>query len=374
VELFRPRRDKVNAPSIKEPEAPVKEPEPPESIEDIWAPAAQVATVGIFVLLFVAALYMCRPVLLPVVAAMVVGTTLAPIVKGAARHRISPWVTAIALGVVLVAAAALAVTLLAQPVSEWITKAPDIGAAIRQKLYVLDRPLAALRELQEVLRPSAVNQVAIEPSQWGVVTPVIAAVTPAVVEITLFFVTLIFFLATQMDFRRFMVSFFATRNGKLRFIRITNDLESYLASYVAIVTVINFGLGVVVAIGAWLLGLPNPILFGMLAMALNYIPYIGAACMTLVLLAVSLVSFPSLGYALLPPAAFVAVATIEGQFITPTVLGRSLTLNPLVVLLALAFWAWLWGPMGAFLAVPLTIVALVVLHHLFPPDEDRLPT
>jgi predicted PurR-regulated permease PerM len=374
VELFRPRRDKGKAAPVKEPEAPVKEPEPPESTEDIWAPAAQVATVGIFVLLFVAALYMCRPVLLPVVAAMVVGTTLAPIVKGAARHRISPWVTAIALGVVLVAAAALAVTLLAQPVSEWITKAPDIGAAIRQKLYVLDRPLAALRELQEVLRPSAVNQVAIEPSQWGVVTPVIVAVTPAVVEITLFFVTLIFFLATQMDFRRYTVSFFATRNAKLRFIRITNDLESYLASYVAIVTVINFGLGVVVAIGAWLFGLPNPILFGLLAMALNYIPYIGAACMTLVLLGVGLVSFPSLTFALVPAAAFVAVATIEGQFVTPTVLGRSLTLNPLVVLLALAFWAWLWGPMGAFLAVPLTIVALVVLHHLFPPDEDKLPT
>ncbi len=373
MELFRPRRDKVKAPPLKEPEPPVKEPEPPESTEDIWLPAAQVATVGIFVLLFVAALYMCRPVLLPVVAAMVVGTTLAPIVKGAARHRISPWVTAIALGVVLVAAAALAVTLLAQPVSEWITKAPDIGAAIRQKLYVLDRPLASLRELQEVLRPSAVNQVAIEPSQWGVVTPVIAAVTPAVVEITLFFVTLIFFLATQMDFRRYTVSFFATRNAKLRFIRITNDLESYLASYVAVVTVINFGLGVVVAIGAWLFGLPNPILFGMLAMALNYIPYIGAACMTLILLGVGLVSFPSLTFALVPAAAFVAVATIEGQFITPTVLGRSLTLNPLVVLLALAFWAWLWGPMGAFLAVPLTIVALVVLHHLFPPDEDKLP-
>jgi predicted PurR-regulated permease PerM len=230
-----------------------------------------------------------------------------------------------------------------------------------------------LRELQEVLRPSAVNQVAIEPSQWGVVTPVIAAVTPAVVEITLFFVTLIFFLATQMDFRRYTVSFFATRNAKLRFIRITNDLESYLASYVAVVTVINFGLGVVVAIGAWLFGLPNPILFGMLAMALNYIPYIGAACMTLILLGVGLVSFPSLTFALVPAAAFVAVATIEGQFITPTVLGRSLTLNPLVVLLALAFWAWLWGPMGAFLAVPLTIVALVVLHHLFPPDEDKLP-
>jgi predicted PurR-regulated permease PerM len=94
---------------------------------------------------------------------------------------------------------------------------------------------------------------------------------------------------------------------------------------------------------------------------------------TLILLAVGLVTFPSLGFAFVPPAAFVALATVEGQFITPAVLGHRLTLNPLVVLLALAFWAWLWGPIGAFLAVPLTIVGLVTLHHLFPPEEDKLP-
>jgi len=111
----------------------------------------------------------------------------------------------------------------------------------------------------------------------------------------------------------------------------------------------------------------------MVAAVLNFVPYIGAACMTLILLGVGLVTFPSLGMALIPAATFVVVATIEGQFITPTVLGRRLTLNPLVVLLALAFWAWLWGPMGAFLAVPLTIVGLVTLHHLFPPDESKLP-
>jgi predicted PurR-regulated permease PerM len=128
-----------------------------------------------------------------------------------------------------------------------------------------------------------------------------------------------------------------------------------------------------VAVGAWLFGFPSPILFGILATVLNYIPYIGAACMTVILFGVGLVSFPSLAFALAPPAAFVALATIEGQFITPTVLGRRLTLNPLAVLLALAFWSWIWGPMGAFLAVPLTIMGLVTLHHLFPPDESRLP-
>jgi predicted PurR-regulated permease PerM len=176
-----------------------------------------------------------------------------------------------------------------------------------------------------------------------------------------------------MDFRRYMVSFFTTRDAKLRFIRITNDIEQNLASYLFTVMVINLGLGAAVALGAWLFGFPSPVLFGVLAMVLNYIPYIGAACMTVVLFGVGLVSFPSLALAFAPPAAFVALATIEGQFITPAVLGHRLTLNPLAVLLALAFWSWIWGPMGTFLAVPLTIMGSVTLNHLFPPDESKLP-
>jgi predicted PurR-regulated permease PerM len=365
LEFLRARREKGDAPGVKDPE-------PLESIDDIWTVPARVATVGIFSLLLGICLYFCRPVLLPVVAALVIGTTLAPIVKAAARHRISPWATASALGALLLGLAGTAVTLLSGPVSEWITKAPEFGNTIKQKLYVLDRPLAALRDLQDVILPSG-KTVAVEQSQLAIVTPVVTFVTPVVVEITLFFVTLIFFLATQIDFRTYTASFFTTRESKLRFIRIANDIEEHLATYVATVTIINFCLGVVVALGAWLFGLPNPIVLGLIAMTLNYIPYIGPACTTLILLGVGLVSFPSLGYALVPPAAFVGVATIEGQFITPTVLGHRLTLNPLAVLLALAFWAWLWGPMGAFLAVPLTIVILVTMTHLFPPDESKLP-
>jgi predicted PurR-regulated permease PerM len=105
---------------------------------------------------------------------------------------------------------------------------------------------------------------------------------------------------------------------------------------------------VVVAIGAWLFGFPNPVILGLVALVLNYIPYIGPACTTVILLAVGLVTFPSLGYALVPAAAFVGVATIEGQFITPTVLGHRLTLNPLAVLLALAFWGLAVGSDGGF--------------------------
>jgi predicted PurR-regulated permease PerM len=344
-----------------------------DSVEDIWTPAAQMATVGIFILLLGACLYFARAILLPVVAAMVIGTTLAPLVKAAARYRASPWLTAGIIATVLVIAVGTAATFLTKPVTDWVTRAPEIGATLRQKLYVLDRPIAAIRELQEVLLPSSGTTVAIEPSQFAMVTPVLAFMTPTVLQLVLFFVTLTFFLAAQMDFRRYVVSFFVTREAKLRFIRIAGDIEQHLASYVAVVTVINSCLGVAVAIGAWAFGFPSPVLFGILAAVLNYIPYLGAACFTLVLFAVGLVSFPSFALAAIPPAAFVGLATIEGQFITPAVLGRRLTLNPLAVILALAFWSWIWGPMGTFLAVPLTMIGLVILHHLFPPDQSKLP-
>ena len=343
-----------------------------EATVDIWASAAQAATVGIFVIMLWACLYVCRPILLPIAAAFVIGATLAPLVKAAARHGVSPWITATLLGVGLLAMAGTAVTLFAKPATELMAKAPEIGASIKQKFYVLDPPLAAIRELQQLFLSAGRSTVAVEP-QLGIVTPVLAFATPAVLQLMLLFVTLIFFLAAQVDFRRYMVSFFTTRNAKLRFIRIANDVEQNLASYLAIITVINSCLGIVVATGAWLFGLPSPILFGLLAMVLNYVPYIGAVCTTAILFGVGLVTFPSFAYALVPPAAFVIVAIIEGQFITPTVLGHQLTLNPLAVLLALAFWSWLWGPMGAFLAVPLTIIGLVLLHHLFPPDESKLP-
>ena len=366
MEFLSAQRERRNALNINDPQ-------PVESVEDIWGSAAQMATVGIFVMLLVTALYFARPVLLPVVAAMVIGTTFAPIIKRAREHGIPPWVTSIVLVTLMIAAAGLLVTLLAAPIAEWIGRAPEIGASLKQKLYVLDRPLAALRDLQNVLMPTSDKAVAVEQSQIGMVTPVLAFVTPAAAQIVLFFATLLFFLAAQMDFRRYMASLFSSREAKLRFIRISNDIESNLASYVAVVTAINFCLGVVVAAGAWLFGLANPVIFGALAMVLNYLPYIGPACVAIVLLGVGLVTFPSLGQAFAVPASFILLATIEGQIITPAVLGRHLTLNPLAVFLALAFWAWLWGPMGVFLAVPLSLVALVIFNHLFPSDEPKLP-
>jgi len=156
-------------------------------------------------------------------------------------------------------------------------------------------------------------------------------------------------------------------------LRIWNDIEENLIGYVGVVTLINIGLGTVTAAMLYLIGFPNPLTFGLLTAVLNYIPYLGPAIVAAVLFGVGVVAMPSLPQAALAPALFVAIATAEGHFITPSIVGRRLTLSPFLVFLALAFWTWLWGPVGAFLAVPLVIVCYVVFGHLWPEDESSLP-
>ncbi len=122
-----------------------------------------------------------------------------------------------------------------------------------------------------------------------------------------------------------------------------------------------------------LVGFPNPLTFGLLTVVLNFIPYIGPAIIAVVLFCVGLVAMPSLAQAALAPALFVAIATVEGHFLTPAIVGRRLTMSPFLVFLALAFWTWLWGPVGAFLAMPLLIMSFVVLGHLLPREEGTIP-
>ena len=237
---------------------------------------------------------------------------------------------------------------------------------------MLDQPLAALRELENSLFGDSGSLNVNEPPP-NVVLPVVAFLTPAAGEFLLFFATLYFFLVGQIELRKHAVAMFADRDSKLRFLKIMRDIERNLAGYLTVVTIVNTAVGIIVAVSAWLLGFPNPVIFGLLAGLLNYVPYVGPAVMVVILFGVGLVTFPLLGHALIAPIGFIALTTTEGHFVTPTIVGRRLTLNPLLVFLALAFWTWLWGPIGAFLSVPLSIVALVVVNHLFPAGEVRMP-
>jgi predicted PurR-regulated permease PerM len=351
------------------------EPKPLSDIPTVWRLGALVSTQVMGALAIVAALYLGRSILLPVAAGLIVGVTLAPAVTLGSRARIPQPVSAMAVVLLLMILIGMLVTFFAAPVSEWIARAPEIGGVIREKLRVLNYPLSIFHDLKNAVTPAGPSgpTVSVESNPAEMVAGLVAVVTPAVSEFVLFFGTMVFFLATNATLRQKLIVAFWTRDARLRMIRIWNDIEHNLVSYVGLVSLINVGLGVVTGLMLYLVGFPNPIMFGLLISLLNYIPYIGPAIFTVVLFCVGLIAMPTLGQAVLAPALFVAIATLEGHFITPSLVGRRLTISPFLVFLALAFWTWLWGPIGAFLAMPLLIVSFVVLGHLLPSDEGTLP-
>jgi predicted PurR-regulated permease PerM len=350
----------------------ITDPQPVSEVSRFWRTAAQAATIGMFLILLVVALSLGRPILLPVASAFVVSMMLGPLSARAERYRVPSLVSALALWLLVIAVFYGVIVLLAGPALDWIGKAPDIGRNIQEKLHILDRPIAALQDLRDALLPSD-KRGSLGVDIMSFVQPAVLIVTPAIGQMLTFFGTLFFMLLGRSRLRRVLVAFFDERDARLRTLKIMNDIEHNLTGYLSIVTIINVAIGFCGGFAAWVTGLPDPVAWAVLAFILNFIPYIGALIMEAALFVVGLVTFPTLTHALIAPLLFLALATLEGHFITPSVMGHRLTLNPLTVFLSLVFWTWLWGPVGAFLAVPLLIVGLVVIDHLFPDDEPELP-
>ncbi len=237
---------------------------------------------------------------------------------------------------------------------------------------MFDRPLALWQELQSMLGgPEKLTTVQLPKFDWF--QPTLEFLTPTFTEFLLFFATLILFIASWRDLRRALIMIFGDHAERLRTLRILNEIEVHLGKYLLTVTMINTGVGIATGVACALAGMPNPAGLGALAATLNFIPIIGPIAMFAVLVIVGIVALPTLGAGLLAPLAFIGIAFMEGHFITPTIIGRRLALNALAVFLMLAFWTWLWGPMGSFLASPLLIVALIVKEHLLPDDLPQLP-
>lgn len=353
-----------------------RDPTPLADADSFWRGATRAATIVMALLAFGAFLFVASEVVVPVLAAIAVGMTLGPAIGYAARRGIPAWITAMVILLVIIAIMNAAVITLAQPISEMIGRAPELGTAIREKLQMLDRPLGALYELQAALGLGLASREGVSNSRVieGVVTVVTPAAVQLAVQLVLFFGTLFFFIVGRAGFRKYAVNWFASREGRLRALKILNDIEDNLGGYLFVVTAINLSLGVVTVVMAYALGLPAPLLWGALAFALNYIPYVGAAIMYVLLFVIGLMTYPTILGALLPPGLFVLITTIEGQFLTPAIVGRRvLSLPPLSIFLGIAFWAWMWGPMGAFLATPILIAGRVMFDHLYPSNKADLP-
>lgn len=347
---------------------------PPIDEELFWTTITRLAVIGIFIITFGAVLMATRAVTAPVCAAIIVGSIVGPLVERMARRGVPPFLGSIGLVSIFVAALYLLALTFSDQVNLWIERAPEIGRILEERFQALREPMGFVRRIERGLSGvGSGGAIDVQLSQSSLLETVLAAATPAVAQFLLFAGTLIFFLAGRAQMKRKLVVGFMTREARLMALQIVSDIERALGRYLGTVTMINACLGLATGIAMWLIGLPSPALWGLLAFILNFVPYIGAVIMTLTIFAVGLISHETLGMAVLPPAIFLALTALEGQFITPSIVGRRLTLNPFIVFLAVAFWTWIWGPIGAFMAVPILIVAVVVLEHVFPKDEVSLP-
>ena len=175
---------------------------------------------------------------------------------------------------------------------------------------------------------------------------------------------LFFLLAFGQPTAERVIQAFELRDTRRRLREITRDVERRCAEYLRTVTLINIGVGIATGLAMWALHVPNAPLWGILAMALNYMPYLGPTVMVGILGAVGIVTFEEPLAMAMPPLAFLTITAVEGQFITPAIVGRQLTLNPIAVFLAIVVWFWIWGVAGAIIAVPLLASVKIVADQL----------
>ncbi|MGA8898290.1 AI-2E family transporter [Bradyrhizobium sp.] len=339
--------------------------------------STEIIAFSLFALLLisiVATLYVAKGFFLPVVAAFVVGTMLSPAAGLLERHRIPRAVSAVLIVSAVGAGVTFIIGLISSPLMEWSTRLPELGGRLKDKMHIFDRPLALWHELQNMLGfPDSFSVAPFQMPKLEWLQPTLEFLSPTFTEFLLFFATLILFIASWRDLRRALIMTFTGHDSRLRVLRSLNAIEEHLGSYLLTVTLINMGVGTATGLICWVTGMPNPAGLGALAATLNYLPIIGPVAMFAILTVVGLIAFSTIGAAVIAPLAFVGVAFLEGHFITPTIIGRRLELNALAVFISLAFWTWLWGPMGGFLSSPLLIVALILRDHLSPSNSAQIP-
>jgi predicted PurR-regulated permease PerM len=188
--------------------------------------------------------------------------------------------------------------------------------------------------------------------------------------IQMFFAILVifFFLSGWTRMRRRTITTRTSFDGAMTTARAIQQVVDATSTYLGTITMVNIGMGLSVALVLYFLDMPTPLMWGGIVAVLNYIPYLGPIASVLLLAFGGLLAFSEPWYAFLPALSFLLIHLVEANFITPMLVGRRLTINPLFILIALSFWAWVWGTTGALLAVPLLIIMKTVLDAAGRPD------
>jgi predicted PurR-regulated permease PerM len=332
----------------------------------------QKAIVGLFVLAFLVALYVARAVVFPILLAFLFSLLLAPVVRVLRHLKIPRWIAAGLVVLGLVAFSGGLLYYLASPAAEWMDRAPRSLDRLESKLRQLKEPVAKVsRATEQVERMTDVEggdgssdvqkvQMAQEPLSGSLVKATLTVVSAIAVTLVLLY----FLLSTGDIFLRKVASIQRNTENRHKVVKIARRLERDISAYLLTITLINVGLGVAVGLALWALDMPNPVLWGTMACLLNFVPYLGAMVGVVVVAVVAMLSFDVATAALWPPLAYMGLTALEGSFITPTIVGNRLTLNPLMIFAGIIFWGWMCGVAGALIAVPLLAVFKILCGNV----------
>jgi predicted PurR-regulated permease PerM len=324
---------------------------------------------GMFALLILFALYFTAEVVLPIIFAIILYLVLQPAMRGAARLRIPKAVAALLIIFVFFGGVGMLGFTLSGPAADWVSKAPESLRRIEQRLFVFKQPMADLqsvsKQVEKIAEGAATDSKPVTVTGPGVGSFLFSSTRFMLVGLGTTVVLLFFLLVSGDLFLRRLVEILPTFSNKKQAVEISREIESNISSYLATISLMNLGVGILTGIATYFCGLSDPILWGTVAFLLNFVPILGPLCGAAILLLAGLLTFDPLWQAALPAGIYLLVHTIE-ETITPLLLARRFILNPVLVIISLVFWYWMWGIAGALLAVPLLATAKIVCDRIKP--------
>ena len=312
-------------------------------------------------------LYYARAFILPVVIAVLLALLLSPLVGALYRLRIRHAVGAAIVVLSLVGVVGSALYLLSGPAAQWVEQAPQLARQLERKIHPLRETVAEVNRAAERVENigQGEEQVPLVKLQERSLREIVVERVQATGASTVMVIFLLYFLlASGERFVRNVMTALPSWRDKRRAWEISLHVQHEISAYLFTITLINSALAAVTGGAMYLLGLPNPLLWGVMAGVFNFVPYLGPAFTVAVLTVVSTLSFDTPREMLVPPLVFFVITSLEGQLITPTILGQRLALNPIMIFLGLIFWGWLWGIAGALLAVPIMVTVKIVCDHV----------
>ncbi len=336
----------------------------PEDITRIAAavesPQARgVALTIIAILALVASTYFARPFLLPITLAVLLNLLLSPVIRALARMHIPPPFGAGLVIILFLGGLGTGIYQLATPAETWIARAPAAFAQAGERLRRVTKPVERVTKAAEQVeratdvRGGGSNKPPEVVVKGASLVSRVFGTTESLVALLLEVLLLLYFLLASGDFfLQKLIKVLPRVGDREKAVTIARETEASISRYLLTTALLNVGEGVVVAIAMRAWTMPNPVLWGALIAVLEFVPYLGALTMMVVLTLVAVATFDELGRALVVLATFVAINFFWGNVVSPLMLSKRLTLNPVAIFVGLAFWFWLWGIPGAFIAVP----------------------